>query len=296
MDHQKGIFFAIFTAILWGFLPIGLKVATTYIDPVTIVWFRFLTASVILIAIFALRRPGYLSIFKKPPWMLLVAAFALGLNYIGFMQGINHTTPGIAQVFMQVGPICLAVIGVLVFKEKLTRLQITGFIIAGAGLFLFYQDQIGQMVSSRLNLGILWVVLGFSTWVVYATFQKILVNKFNPQQLNLIIYSIPVLMYIWMVDFEAFTQLAPWQWLLLIALGVNTLLAYGSLAMAFKFTEANKISIIITLNPMVTFLAAEVFLWFGASWITPENVSIYGYLGASFVLGGAVLAVQRKRK
>ena len=47
-NHTKGIIYASITAFFWGFLAIALKIAVREIEPVTVVWFRFLIAFVLL--------------------------------------------------------------------------------------------------------------------------------------------------------------------------------------------------------------------------------------------------------
>ena len=48
IDNRKGALYAIFTASLWGFMAIVLKVITSELSPVTVVWFRFAIAFVVL--------------------------------------------------------------------------------------------------------------------------------------------------------------------------------------------------------------------------------------------------------
>lgn len=297
-DNLKGILFAILTALLWGILAIALKVAVERVDPYTIVWFRFTVAFLILALIIKLNKPGFFTIFRKPPIALIIAAIFLGINYLGFLQGINYTTPGNAQVVMQIGPIMLAVVGILIYKERLSLQQMIGFAIAGVGLFFFYREQINNLIGNKeiYNQGMLWILLGASSWVVYATLQKKLVKNYAPQQLNLIIYLLPALAYLPLVDYNTFSQLSFSMWLLMLFLALNTLIAYGALAEALKYTEANKISIIITCNPIITIIAMMVLEAMAVSWIAPENFNPWAVVSGLLVITGAVLVVAKRKK
>ena len=297
-DNLKGILFAILTALLWGFLAIALKVAVQHVDPYTIVWFRFTLAFSLLAMVIHFKKPSFFSIFRKPPPMLIVAAIFLGVNYLGFLQGINYTTPGNAQVVMQIGPIMLALVGILIYGERLSVQQFIGFGIAGIGLFFFYREQINNLIGNKeiYNQGMLWILLGASSWVVYATLQKKLVKSYAPQQLNLIIYLLPALGYIPLVNFDSLSSLTLPLWLLMIFLGLNTLIAYGALAEALKYTEANKISIIITCNPIITILAMMALEAMAVSWIAPENFNPWAVVSGLLVITGAVLVVAKRKK
>ncbi len=48
---RLGLGLALTTAILWGFLPIGLVLLLDYMDAYTIVWYRFLFAALTLLVV-----------------------------------------------------------------------------------------------------------------------------------------------------------------------------------------------------------------------------------------------------
>ena len=81
------------------------------------------------------------------------------------------------------------------------------------------------------------------------------------------------------------------NWYLLIYLGLNTVLAYGSLALAIKLTEATRVSVIITLNPIITFVTMAILSRMNVSWIEPEAFTLMGVFGALTVLAGALLVI-----
>lgn len=294
----KGVFFASLTAFFWGFLAIALKVASGIMDPVTIVWFRFVVAFTILGLYYSFSNPSYLKILIKPPMNLVIASIGLSINYLAFLYGVQLTTPGTAQVVIQIGPIFLGFVSLIFFKEKISSRQSLGFIIAGIGLFLFYRDSLSKTASDEnlFNMGVLWVVVAAMSWVAYAALQKTLVKSYPPQQLNVFLFALPILLFLPFIKPAGFLELTLANWLLLIYLGLNTLIAYGSLAMAFKFLEANKISMIVTLNPIITFIFMGILATMEVIWIEPEILSFKGMIAASLVIFGAIMAVAFSNK
>lgn len=287
------------TALFWGFLAIFIKVTLNdHVPPVVVVWFRFSIAFAFLFIYFITRDRAKLVILRRPPWLLIIAAICLTLNYIGYAYGIHFTTPANAQIFIQLGPILLAVSGILIFKERLSIRQMGGFVIAGGGFAFFYHDQFANLLGNpdNYNTGVLWVVMAAITWTTYAVLQKKLVQRFHAQQLNLIIFGLPMIMLAPFVDFTVFAEFGPVLWGLLAFLGLNTIVAYGCLAESFKYIEANKISVIITLNPVITFIAMSVLAEWKVSWIDAEIITIYGLAGAMMVVAGAILVVIPKKK
>ncbi len=292
-NRFKGVIFASVTAFFWGFLAIALKMGTNVIDPMTIVWVRFFIAFIVLFIYFLITKRAYLKIMYQPPWLLVVAALGLGLNYVGFLNGVSHTSPSTAQVMIQIGPILLGLSGVFFLKEKVNLRQGLGFVVAGIGLMLFYQDNISNMIGKEasFNTGVLWVIMGAVAWTVYAVFQKVLVKTYPAQQLNLFIFGLPMILLAPFADFQVLFALSAKNWMLMIYLGANTLIAYGCLALAFKYLEANKVSIIITLNPILTFVFMGLMAWLEINWIAHEKFTYMGVIAALLVMSGAVMAV-----
>lgn len=296
-DSSKGILFASLTALLWGFLAIALKVAVKYIDPTAVAWFRFSFAFTALFILISIRNRKGLELLLRPPLLAIVAGIGLGLNYVFYIKGLDLTSPSNAQIIIQIAPISLAIVGLTIFKEKLNRIQLVGFAIAIAGFILFYRDQLSNLFAGAdtYNTGTIMVVGAAFSWVFYAASQKFLVKKHNAQSLNLIIFLLPTLFLIPFISFSEFQGLSVGIWALLAFLGLNTVIAYGSLAEAFKYLDANKVGVIITLNPMITIAIMLILTAMEVTWIAPEKISIYGVLGALLVVVGAILAVKSKK-
>ncbi len=295
--YTKGIIYASITAFFWGFLAIALKVASREVEPVTIVWFRFSVAFVMLSIWQLVKSPTSFQILKRPPWLLILAGIGLSWNYLGYMMGIHYTTPSNAQLFIQTGPIIFAIAGLIFFKEKLTRNQIVGFGIAIVGFSFFYRDQISAFFDSqeKYNTGVLLTISGAIAWATYAISQKKLVIKYSAESLNLFLFGFPALIYIPFINLTPLFHLHWTWWLLMFFLGANTFIAYSCLALALKYIEANKVSIIIIVNPMITFITMGILTQLDVKWITHERFSIITILGAALVFSGAVLVIWRKR-
>lgn len=296
-NETKGLIFATITSFLWGFLSLVLKFSLIDFDSLTVVWFRFLMAFLVLFVWFTIKGKSSLYLLKKPPLFLIFAGIGLGLNYLFFMLSLEYTNPTITNILIQIGPILLAAVGIFIYKEKISRNQVIGFIIALIGFGIFYYDQMsgGGEIYKKLNYGVFLIFIAAVTWVIYASFQKSLVRKYNAQQLNMVIYLIPTLMFAPFVDYSLFVSISIEGLLVLLLLGSNTLLAYGFLGEALKLAPANKISIIITLNPIITIISMAILDTFELDWLGKEATTIIGYFGAILVIFGAVLVISKKR-
>ncbi len=292
-NSLKGIVFACITAVMWGVLAVALKVSLNNLSPVDITWFRFSLAFFGLFIFYYFRKPTYLKIIRRPPLLLIIASLCLAVNYYGFIEGVHLTTPSIAQIFIQTGPVLLALSGFLFFKEKIVLRQIFGLLLVISGLILFYHEQM-KLLHNQIQYyqsGIIWVFIAAFMWAIYTIFVKMLIQKYPPMQLNLVIFGLPVLLYMPLVHFSGFLHLSLIDWLIIVFLGLNTLIAYGTLSLAIKHLEANKVSVIIILNPILTFMIMGILSSTDVTWIQKEHFTLTGLIGAFVVLAGAILTI-----
>lgn len=283
---------------MWGVLAIALKVASHVIDSPTIVWFRFSLAFSGM-AVWALfNDPKALKILYKPSLILVISTLMLAWNYIGFMWGVQYTTPGNAQVAVQTGQVVLAIFGVVFFKEKLSLVQGLGFLLALVGFWIFYQQHLTALPAnkSEYTKGMLLTVSAALTWAVYAAMQKKLIRQHPVTTLNLFIFGLPILLYLPFANFASLAHLSLGYWLLLIFLGANTLISYVCLSLALKYMEAGKVSVLLIMNPIITFVIMGVLTCLQVAWIAPEHFSVLSIFGALLALSGAILVVRKKRK
>ncbi|MEO9964749.1 MAG: DMT family transporter [Reichenbachiella sp.] len=296
-QQRRGLIFALLTALLWGFLAIALKVSVAVLDPITVSWFRFSIASVLILVFIQVKKPGEFAALKKFPWLALVAAAGLCLNYVGYISGIQLTSPNNAQIIIQSAPLVLGVIGIVFFKEQISRRQLTGIVIAAAGFYFFYLTQLDnthEAERSVYNSGSLYVLLAALCWVIYAVCQKILVRTYPVRIINSILFIFSTVALAPLVDYQSIFQMSIGMWFLMLFLGLNTLLAYSFLGEAFKYADANKVGIIITLNPLITIFVMTALSYLEVSWIASDELSAMGFVSALAVIGGAILAVKSK--
>jgi len=298
-NQSKGLLYTLITVLMWGVLAIALKVATKEIDSPTIVWFRFSLAFSALFAWMIIKSPKELKILYRPSWLIVISSLALAWNYMGFMLGIQYTSPSNAQVAIQSGPLLLALFGIIFFKEKISKVQIAGFLLSIIGFWIFYRQHVSAVPigqESQYSLGMLITFSGAVAWAIYAAFQKKLVAHYPVGTLNVFIFGLPVLLYLPFVNFESLGHLSFGYGALLVFLGANTLISYGCLSLALKYLEAGKVSIIIILNPIITFLLMGILTSLSVDWIAGEHFSVLSITGALIALGGAILVVGKKKK
>lgn len=293
-NYLRGILLAIATALLWGILPIFLKITLQDFHAGTISWFRFLFAFLILTVILQWKNHRPLNILRKPPWMGIVGGICLSANYYWVTVGVDLSGPSNMAVLIQTASVFLVLTGVFVFHEHLTLRQVLGMFIAGCGLFLFFHDQQSRIQESReYYYANFLIILAALVWVGYMVSQKFLSRQYGAQSLNLLVYAVSTITLIGGVEWADFSQAGLTAWLSLLFCGFNTLIAYGTLAEAVKYIPLALISVIISLNPLITLLGMKILPEIGFAGLQPDPVGSLGYFGGAIAVTGVVLVVYR---
>ena len=283
------------TALLWGFLPIILKIALDQFSAGTIACFRFFFAFIVLYLILFVKGSQPTRFLKKPPLLGILAGASLAANYFGMTESVNLSSPSNAAILIQLAPVILVIVGVTFFKERVTRQHFLGFVIAAVGFTLFYFDQLGNVKDLELySDATVYIVFAAVIWVLYISCQKILSQTYSAQMLNLLVYGVAALALIFKVQWADFSGIEWKGGVLLVVLGINTLLAYGALAEAVKYIPLTVISPVITLNPLITLSAMLVLPQFTDGILVPETIGSGGYIGAVIAVTGVVLVLAKK--
>ena len=288
------ILLSLVTALLWGVLPIFLKITLQGFHAGTISWFRFVFAFLLLAGILQWKEHKPLDILRKPPWMGIVGGACLSANYYWVTVAVDLSGPSNMAVLIQTASIFLVLVGVFVFHEHLTLRQVLGMFVAGVGLFLFFHDQQSRILETEdYFYANFLIVLAALVWVGYMVSQKFLSRQYGAQSLNLLVYAVATLTLIGGVEWADFTRAGLTAWLSLIFCGFNTLLAYGTLAEAVKYIPLALISVIISLNPLITLWGMKILPEIGFAGLQADPVGSLGYFGGAVAVTGVVLVVYR---
>jgi drug/metabolite transporter (DMT)-like permease len=281
---------ALLTMLLWAVLPFALQRLLAALDPVTITWARFCAASLLLAAFLAARDelPDRSELRSWAP-LLGVATLGLAANYVLSLVGLHWTSPSDSQVLIQLGPMLLALGGILVFRERLTPLQWTGFALLLAGLAGFFATRLDvASPAMRLRSGAALIGLAALAWAVYGLAQKQLLRRFSSAQVLLCVYVGCALVFTpWAEPRRLLDLDSAGVWLLAFA-ALNTLVAYGAFAESLAHWEASRVGAVLALSPLATLAVAALLptRWSGES----QALGAESWLGALLVVVGSVTA------
>ncbi len=288
---------AVTTAVCWAVLAIALKFAVQKYSSGTIVWVRLELAFLCLLIAFAAYKPKALKVIIQPPKELIAAALLIAVNYYGYMKGVELTTASSAQVLIQMAPLMFAVLSTFYFREHLNRKQLIGIGLALCGFGFFFFDQIMMAMDNfeKFKTGNVWMLVAIVTWAYFALLQKKTLKKMTPQEYNLALYFYAAIALFPASNPSELLDMDMTDFWLFMFLGLNTVIAYGAFSEALHRIPGNLVSMIIAVNPLLTLLVLQIFLWTDVQIIPAEPIHWLGYFGAFCVVIGVIIALRERR-
>jgi drug/metabolite transporter (DMT)-like permease len=296
---QTGFWMAFSTAVLWGLLPVALKYVLTGMDAYTITWWRFAVSLLGLGALLLWR--GHLPPMRKMAGaalvLLAIALVTLVANYVLYLIALDHTTPSVAQVVIQLAPLLLLLGGVFVFRERFDPRQWIGFAVLVAGLLLFFNERLPLLLrpTEGLGLGVVLMVAAAVAWAIYGLAQKQLLVHFTARQVLWMLYVGATVLLLPVARPAAILELDGMQLGMLAFCCANTLAAYGAFGEALHHWDVSRVSAVLSIAPLVTIGTMWVLERSGIALVAPEGLNALAIIGALAVVAGSVVAALAAR-
>ena len=289
-----GLILALTTAVLWGILPIALKVVLDVMDANTITAVRFLVAAVLVgIWLAARGKLPAIGVLKRSniAKLMLIAIIGLLANYILYLMGLNYLNAETGQVVIQLAPFLMMLGGVIIFKEHLLLWQKLGALTLITGLLLFFNQRLVTLIfnAGTETLGVLLVIAAGITWAAYALAQKQLLVSYSSKQIMYLIYVAGAVAFLPVSNFTPLLNMPALHWALLIFCCLNTVVAYGAFAEALHHWEASKVSAVLAITPLFTIFFANIIAWAFPDFIAAQVLNLWSWLGAVMVVAGSAV-------
>lgn len=288
------------TVWLWSLIPLAVKVAYQSFD-FGCIGFARLSVGTLFFAIWELSSGRHLRLPKDasappPPrasflvWTI-IAGLGIGGDLLLYALGLRYTTASAATLIVSTDGIILALLGVMVLRERMSWMKAVAGLCALGGLFLVnWSGQTWQaLLGSEHFLGNVIVFIAGCCWAMYGLGQRVLARI--PGGNLFWIFAVGTLLASGVAFTRPLTH-APvtWQAVAAIAyLGLGgTGLAYVLLAKGMAKLEAATVGILNSTLPLFTMVQAHY--WLG------EEITVYLVGGACLVIAGVMLIMSHQRR
>jgi drug/metabolite transporter (DMT)-like permease len=283
----------IFATATWGSAFIAGKFAVESFEPATIAFFRFFGASILLFPLMWIMEKN-----RQKPTLKDYGLFAfLGLTGIAlynifFFMATKHAPVIKSSLFIASNPVLIVLLSGLFLKEKITKNNIIGMVIALTGASYIITD--GHLLS-LVQLGfepIDFVLMGaVVSWALYSVVGKIVLKKYSSVESTTYAVAFGTVFLfpfaLTETSWHDVQQASTTTWLAIAHMSILvTVVSFVMYYHGIKEVGAAKASIFINVMPVSAVILATIFLG--------ESFTLAHATGAIMVLSGVYIGTNTK--
>jgi drug/metabolite transporter (DMT)-like permease len=282
------------TSLFWSFNFIIGKIVSDVIPPTSVNFFRWLLPFLIFFPLNLKEVKAHRTIFLDK-WGLILFFGVTGycLNSIGVYEAVRYTTTINASVINAFNPVLIAVAGYLLYRERITKVQLLGFMLSLAGvLCIIFQGNWKLFLGLKFNVGDLFMLGSISVWSIHTVVYRQKASHFpeNPMFPLMMLGGLLVTLPLALLENQVFH----WSWISQIravhVVGILCLnifpsvLAYRFWNSALRKVSANKVGIFLYLIPVYTTVISVLFL--------RESLKSFQIFGGLLIFAGVLLVTR----
>lgn len=276
----KGPLYVLGCYIVWGLLPIFWKQLAA-VDPVYVLGSRIVWSVVFTGVLLALRRGGFTgvrAVFRdRREWLrLTVAGCVICVNWGTFIWAVNSGHMIDSSLAYYMNPILAILIGTIVFREKLSRVQWLAVAVTFMGIVI-------AVIRYRQVPWIALVIGG--TFAVYGALKKAVrtdaLTSMFVETLMLSPVFLALLVWMELHGNGAAGVLSGGRWLLLPVAGIVTTVPLMLFSEGMKTTPMTVSGILMYINPTLQLL---VSVWLYHEEFTATHAILFAFVWSGLAL------------
>lgn len=291
-----GIALALITTIIWSGNFIIARDLYTQIPPVSLAFYRWALASVI---IFFLGYRKFIAekniVYRNWKYFFWVALMGITLfNTFIYVAGHTTTATNMALIGTTAAPIFAIIISAVFLKERITGLRIAGLVLCIAGVvFLLSKGSINTLLAFRFTDGDIWILLAAFVFSIYTVLVKRKPASISPVTFLFVVFIGGTFLLLPFFIVEKIVM-PPVQWdghlfgsILYLGIGASVI-AFFCWNAAIARIGAVRTALFGNLIP--------VFSTLEAVWLLGETITLIHIVSGALVIIGLLLANLKKDK
>lgn len=277
--------------LLWGFSYIAIKESLEYLSPVELIAARLAAASVTLFIIIKAKRLSFS--MRGQTVRLLITGGIVFVHFWIMATGMLYTTATNTAWILTTAPVFIAVLSLLVLKEKLGRGHLLGIVTATIGVLILVSRGNFTGLGWISSVGD-WIVLtSCLTWAIYTIFTRKLTADINPLVVTFWTVTLAGIIIIpgslFATGYEHYLTIPPRGIAAVLFLGIGCLAgAFWFWSEGLKRKTASEVGLYLYLEPL--------FATFGAWLLLHERIGWSVPIGGAFILAAVYFSEQFGRE
>ncbi len=234
---------------LWGTL--GIFVLWSGMSAIDVAFYRCLIGAS-LMGCWLIKSKKRIS-FDKDTAVVMLAGIFLVLNWVFLFKSFQVSSITIGNIAYYLQPIILIILGIFIYKEKVSLQKWMLILLALCGVLLTID--LHNLQSPHIILGVIFALFA----ALLYSFLTLLMKRVNLHYFNVIFIQLAVGVVI-LFPFIHFQALSSIAIICLITIGIiHTLLAYFLYYNAIKKTNFTQIAVLSYLDPIVAIATDVIF-------------------------------------
>lgn len=296
MQHRSAVPYAILgvSQLAVGAAAIFARYALTGADPIAVSAARLVIASVVLLAIAAVRRqPSRAASSPKQRLIFIAAGFCLAVHFVGWISSLEYTTVAVSTLLVTTTPIWTALYDTIFLKQPLSRVGWTAFGGGAVGLLLVVAfTKSSPPIPGHGVLGALLALGGAFAIGAYWILVREVRDRFDTRAIVTRTYGWAALVLL-LATLVARQSPPPlndriaWGGILAMAI-ISQLIGHTALNASLRWFSPNAISFATILEPVIAGVLALM--------IFHESLSGVAIGGGAILLGAVAVLLRQERR
>lgn len=296
-NFTKGLLFGALSAASYGVNPVALFLYQDGYTPTTVLMYRYLFAVLFMAILMVIRKESFRCTKEELLKMLFMGLF-FSFSSLTLFESYKHIAVSIASTLLFSYPAFVAIIMAILFRERLSKLQIFGIAIVSIGISLLnVQSCDGEahtMTETIIGVGL--VTLSSLLYAIYivATQQDKTLAKISSLKLSFyailfgsLVYILPTIIHgggdtpVWLTSSK--------HWICTISLGLfPTLISVTLLAYSIHYIGPTTSAILGAFEPITAVLLGMIM--FG------ERPSTLSFIAMFIIIIGISMVILKRRR
>jgi drug/metabolite transporter (DMT)-like permease len=292
-EDMKTILMMVLTTMFWGGSFVASKIALPEFPPMTLTFFRFIIATVIIFPY--MWSQSSTKVPEKKDLPLLFGLGFLGVSgYFAFQfTALLYTSAANASTINALNPLVSSILATIVTDERLSRKRVSLLLLALVGVMLTITGGNTQvLLKMEFNKGDMIMTLAMLSFAIYGIYSKKASQRYEPLLVTSYVFLFGLIQITPLMIREAVLSNvlsfsgAAWGGVIFMALG-SSVLGYQIQQVAIKRLGVNKTSLFINLVPLWAILFSYLVLG--------DRITIINIISA-VIIGTAVYLNTRNGK
>jgi drug/metabolite transporter (DMT)-like permease len=270
-----------------SFTPIAARYIVNEVSPLSLAFFRFGIADILLLIIFFARRNNFRIEKADITRFLILGALVLPINQFCFLKGVSLSTASHSGVTYSLTPLFAYLISIRIKHEKYSHGKLFSILLSIIGIIIIFYENFIDTNKSTTFSGDILLICAVTSWAFYLTLSKDMVAKYGAVKTSTISFTTGLIMYIPILLYDLpnfnldkmsfFGSLAFFHLTFLVAFGSYFVFTWSS-----KYISVSSLTTSMNSSPLITILFSWILL--------KENLSYFFIIGTAITMAGVFLS------